>query len=413
MSGAFGLTPGELLAVDVPAGPVWVDIVRRCWAEDVAFLPLDVRWKDAERRLVLDRAQPAAVLDAMGEVTVFGGSSPVPPDITLVIATSGTGGMPRLAELPRAAVEAAVRGSAAALAGTAAGPAGAGSDEPVPSDVHASWICCLTPAHVGGMLVLLRGEILGVPVDVHPGFDADRVAGQGRGAIVSVVPAMVSRLLALDRTLPMTLLVGGDTLDRSVAERARGRGARLVSTYGMTETTGGIAYDGKAFAGTSIRLDADGGVEVRGPTLMEGYRGDPGATASAFDVQGWLRTGDLGEIVDDGRLRVFGRNDDVIRTGGEKVWPHEVERVLALHPAVADVAIAGVLDPNWGQRVVAYVVPSTKDEPPSLAELKAWVRDRLAPFKAPREVELVEQIPRTASGKVRRGALSVRPSPWG
>jgi O-succinylbenzoic acid--CoA ligase len=401
MSGAFGLAPGELLAVDVPAGPVWVDIVRRCWAEDVAFLPLDVRSKDAERRATLDRAQPAAILDAAGEVTLFGGSAPVPPGIAVVIATSGTGGVPRLVEVPRAAVEAAVRGSELALTALA----DAASDESGPPDGAAGWICCLTPAHVGGLLVLLRAEILGVQVDVHGGFEPDRVAGQGRGAIVSVVPPMVSRLLALDRTLPMTLVVGGDGLDPSLAAEARGRGARLVSTYGSTETTGGIVYDGAAFAGTSIRLDADGGVEVRGPTLMEGYRADPGATAAAFDVHGWLRTGDLGEIADDGRLHVFGRRDHVIRTGGEKVWPLEVERVLALHPDVGDVAVAGVRDATWGQRVVAYVVPEMMAQPPSLAELKGWVRDRLAPFKAPREVVIVEHIPRTASGKIRRGAL--------
>lgn len=398
MSGAFGSAPGELLAVDVPAGPVWVDIIRRCWSQQVPFLPLDVRLSGPERRALLDRAQPAAVLDAGGEVTVFGGSAPVSEGVAVVVATSGTGGAPRLAELSRSALEAAVHGSVAALERLGMGSADAISTS--------RWICCLTPAHVGGLLVLLRGEILGAPVQVHPGFDADRVLDEGRGAFVSVVPTMMGRLLALERPFPrMTFMVGGDTLDADEASVARERGARLVSTYGSTETTGGIAYEGRVFAGTAVRLDADAGVEVRGPTLMEGYRADPAATATAFNVQGWLRTGDLGEIEDDGRLRVDGRRDEVIRTGGEKVWPQEVERTLARHPKVGDVAVVGKPDPGWGQRVVALIVPVSRSDPPSLAELKAWTREHIAPFKAPREVVFVDRIPRTLSGKVRRAAL--------
>jgi O-succinylbenzoic acid--CoA ligase len=154
-----------------------------------------------------------------------------------------------------------------------------------------------------------------------------------------------------------------------------------------------------------VRLDPDGALEVAGSTLMEGYRLDPAATGAAFTTDGWLRTGDLGEIDDEGRVAVHGRADDLIRTGAEKVWPEEVERVLAVHPKVADVAVAGRPDPEWGERVEAFVVPASVDDAPSLGELRDFGADHLARFKLPRELHLVAEIARTRSGKIRRKEL--------
>jgi o-succinylbenzoate---CoA ligase len=384
--------PGELVAVDLPPGEDWLELVGDLWWRGVPFLPLDARMSARERRALLDRAQPTVIVDRLGEV-VFPEAPPI-ADIGAVVATSGSGGAPRLAELSRRAIEEAVTTSAAVL--------GAGAEVP--------WISCLTPVHVGGLLVLLRGAILGVPVIVHEGFDPARVLDSGSdGAFVALVPLMVRRLLAQDRPMAgLTLLVGGGRLDPVDAEAARSRGARVVSTYGMTETTGGVVYDGRPFEGTEVRIAEHGGIELRGPTVMEGYRKDPAATAAAFTLDGWLRTGDVGALGDDGRLHLAGRADDLIRTGAEKVWPEEVERVLIEHPAVGDVAVAGRPHPDWGSEVVAYVVPAHAEAPPRLDDLRGWVLERLAPFKAPRDVLLVTMIPRTAAGKIRRGALPPR-----
>jgi acyl-CoA synthetase (AMP-forming)/AMP-acid ligase II len=154
-----------------------------------------------------------------------------------------------------------------------------------------------------------------------------------------------------------------------------------------------------------VRLDAAGAIEVTGSTVMEGYRLDPAATGGAFTTDGWLRTGDLGMIGDDGALTVHGRVDHVIRTGAEKVWPEEVEQALASHPKVRDVAVAGSPDPEWGEHVSAFVVPARAEDPPTLDELRTHGADRIARFKLPRELHLVEEIPRTGAGKVRRSAL--------
>jgi O-succinylbenzoic acid--CoA ligase len=380
----------ELVVIDLPPGPAWVDHVSRLWHEEVPFLPLDHRLTERERRRIVDRARPQTVLSADGE-TLLGGAAPIAPGVAVVVPTSGASGEPKLVELHRVAVAVAVRTSAARLAAS-------------PGD---RWIDPLTPAHIGGLLVLLRGAILGSPVVVHDRFQPERLVADAEGAaFASVVPAMVRRLVAADLRLDgLTLLVGGNGLDPAVAGAARSRGARLVATYGLTETCGGFAYDGIPLDGMQVRLDPEGGIEVAGSTLMEGYRLDAAATGAAFTTDGWLRTGDLGAL-DDGRLIVHGRADHVIRTGSEKVWPEEVERVLRGHPRVADVAVAGRPDPEWGQHVIAFVVPSTIDDSPTLEDLRAFGAETLARFKLPRDLQLVPAIPRTATGKVRRADLT-------
>lgn len=381
--------PGELVAVDLPLGPRWLPLLEQLWTSGATVLPVDPRLSAAERRVLLDRARPAVLIDGDG-VTIFVGD-PVDEAIGLVMATSGTAGVPKLVELPRTALGSAIEASSSML--------GLGSDDP--------WVACLTPAHVGGMLVLLRAVVRGVPVEVHEGFDPERLANARDGASVSLVPAMLHRLVEAGVDLGRfgTILVGGDTLDGQLAARAHALGGHLVSTYGLTETSGGVVYEGVSFPGTRLRISpADDRIEVRGPTLMEGYRFDPGATGRAFTPDGWLRTGDAGSI-EDGRLIVHGRADDAIRTGGETVWPRELERVLASHPKVAEVAVAGRPDPEWGSHVVAFVVPVDPSDPPSLRELRDHTGERIARFKAPRELELVDAIPRTSAGKLRRRAL--------
>ncbi len=393
LSERLGVGPGDLVALRLPPGPGWLEAVTDLWAAGAAILPLDVRSAPAEVRAILALADPRVIVTAEGtEIRDTGGS--IDERVGLVMPTSGTSGTPKLAEISREAVSAAVHSSTRAL--------GASMNDP--------WVACLTPAHVGGMLVLLRAALLGAPVLVHEAFEPERLAAEAASAdrtlFVSVVPTMVHRLVSSGAALPgVTLLVGGGGLDRPAREALERSGARVVTTYGLTETCGGVAYDGSPFPETDVRFASGGLIELRGPTLMSGYRRDPQATVEAFTIDGWLRTGDVGALDEDGRLGVWGRSDDLIRTGAEKVWPQEVERALAGHPKVADVAVAGSADPEWGQHVTAYVVPERPDDPPSLAELQAHLEGRLARFKFPRELVGCTRIPRTASGKVRRGEL--------
>ncbi len=387
----MGLEPGDLVAVALPPGLEWVDLIARVWEAGAALFPVDHRLPEPEAEAVVRRARPTVVLRPDGWSRPNGGV-PAEHQAALVVRTSGTGGEPKLAQFDRHALDAAVAASALALQATP----------------HDPWLCCLPLAHVGGLLVLLRAVLLGAPVSVHRGFDPDAFAAERGAAFTSLVPTMLRRLLdaGVDLTSYGAILVGGAHLPEHLRKRAEAAGARVVETYGLTESCGGVVYDGHPLPGIEMRIDDEGGIELRGPTFMLGYRFDPEATARAFTSDGWLRPGDAGDIDADGRLHVIGRFDDLINTGGEKVWPGDVEAALRGHPKIKEVAVGGRLDREWGERVVAFVVPSDPADPPTLDELRDFASIHLPRHKAPRELVIVEELPTTSSGKIRRAALT-------
>ncbi|HWC12846.1 MAG TPA: fatty acid--CoA ligase family protein, partial [Acidimicrobiales bacterium] len=225
----------------------------------------------------------------------------------------------------------------------------------------------------------------------------------------SLVPTTLARCLdaGVDLRRFRCILVGGAPLPADLRRRAEAAGAAVVDSYGLTETWGGVVYDGRPLDGIQVRLEQDGEILFRGPMVMKGYRLRPDATAAALSPDRWLHTGDVGVRGDDGRLRVVDRKRDLVLSGGVSVSPTEVEAVLRRHPGVADVAVTGVADPEWGERVVAHVVAADPARPPSLAELRESAARQLSAAKLPRQVVLVKAIPRTAGGKVRRRLLGV------
>jgi malonyl-CoA/methylmalonyl-CoA synthetase len=194
----------------------------------------------------------------------------------------------------------------------------------------------------------------------------------------------------------------------------------VLERYGMTETAMLVSnpYDGPRRPGTvglplpgvSVRLQPrEGGtaeIEVRGPNVIDGYLDNPAATAEAFTVDGWFRTGDLGTRDADGYLTISGRAKELIITGGFNVYPREVEELLRTHPSVADAAVVGLPSSTWGETVAAFVVPSAGSGSGLESELDVWCTERLVGYKRPREWHLVEAIPRNALGKVLRHELS-------
>jgi O-succinylbenzoic acid--CoA ligase len=253
------------------------------------------------------------------------------------------------------------------------------------------------------------------PVAVTAGFDAAELAsavaslGPGRryASLVAAQldkalrePASAEALASLD-----AVLIGGGPMPAGVAEKAVAAGVSVVRTYGMSETAGGCVYDGVPLEGVRVRID-DGRVVLGGATVAKGYRNP--VVPDPFAEPGWFRTDDLGTVDDSGVLMVLGRVDDAISTGGLKVLPQLVEAALAGYPGVTDCAVFGVADERLGQRVVAAVVVAPGHAAPTLAELRSHVASDLDPTAAPRELHVVDELPRRGIGKVDRRALAAR-----
>lgn len=338
---------------------------------------------------VLPAGAPAAV-DAARAVLRAG--EPLEAGTDLVVVTSGSTGSGRGVLLSADAV----RASAHATLDRLGGPG--------------SWLLALPVSAIAGLQVLCRSEISGRAAVV-----LDK--GEGLAAAIARMPAGDRRYTALVPTQLVrfldaepdalrgfdAVLVGGAATDPALLARARAAGVRVVTTYGMTETAGGCVYDGGPLDGVRVRV-TDGGVELSGPVLAHGYRLDPEGTAAAFDG-GWFRTRDAGSLDAEGRLTVLGRLDDVLISGGVNVAPAAVEAALREHDAVADAVVVGRPDPEWGQRVVAAVVPSG-DRAPDLAELRRWVGDRLGTAAAPRQLHLLAAVPTLHTGKPDRRAVA-------
>ncbi len=372
---AAGVGEGDRVSVTHPPGVAFAELVHA--------LP--------RLGAVLEPGPPAdPPVPAAGEPGAADLRTAVDPEsVHTVIRTSGTTGAPKAVELTYANHLASAIASAGAL--------GVEPDD--------RWLCPLPLHHVGGLNVLIRSVINRTAVVLHPRFDADRVRATleaGEVTLASLVPTMLARLRTAGlRETPgvRAIALGGGPAPAGLLDWAREADIPVVPVYGMTETCSQIAAGspGRPLSGVELEIATDGEILVRGPMVASGsVAGD-----------GWLHTGDLGRLDEDGRLHVLGRLKELIVTGGENVAPLEVEQVLLGHPAVADAGVAGLPDPEWGEAVTAFVVLR---EPAEQDQLRAWCRERLEPFKVPKAIHAVDRLPRNAGGKLLRDRLAEPPA---
>jgi len=369
----------RLIALDLPGGPGFVDVLRRCWDRGDAVVVVDQRLPAAARAALISAARPHEVLTAPDADPVpFDRAAPlVEPGDALIVTTSGSTGE------PKALVH--THDSLGAHANAVHRHLGV-------DPARDRWLAALPLNHLGGFGVVARSLLTDTPVDVLPSFDV-KVVAQSPGRLGSTLVSLVAA--ALDRVdpEPFRWVVLGGSADPVV------RPPNVVRTYGLTESGGGVVYEGTPLPGVEVRIGDDGEISIRSATIARGRREHDGTVIPLADADGWLATGDVGRWANDGRLQVDGRRDDLIITGGENVWPGPVEDALRTHPAVADALVVGEPDPDWGQRVVAVVVPADPADPPTLDVLRTHAKDTLPPHAAPRELRLVNEIPRTALGK--------------
>ncbi|WP_434381377.1 AMP-binding protein [Melittangium boletus] len=460
-----GLKPGERVALFLENSPAFVIAYLGTWYAGGVVVLVNTQYRQVELGHILSDAEArVCVTGAEGAAELAPLQARLPALEWLVTVEPPPASMPwpthdfdaLLASAPASAAVRLPEGDALAVLGYTSGTTGRSKGamllhRNVLANVRAvteAWrwtradrlLLALPLFHTHGLMVGLHGTLYsGGSVDLRRRFVAsEALAALSEDASLTMffgVPTMYGRLVEEARRTgarvrPLRLLVSGSAplspqLFEDVAETF---GQRILERYGMTETimnttnpyegerrpgTVGLPYPGQEARVVDVRTRAPlgagetGEIEVRGPHVFAGYWRRPDATAEAFDAEGWFRTGDLGERDADGYFRITGRARELIISGGFNVYPREVEEVLALHPGVAEVAVLGLPDPDFGEQVVAVVVPRP-EAPPEAPALVDFCKDRLASFKKPRRVVFVEALPRNALGKVQKHVLRER-----
>jgi O-succinylbenzoic acid--CoA ligase len=436
-----GIQPGQHIAVLMPntadtvilihalirLGGVLVPLNTRLTAEEIAFqvanadcaaLIYDSAFSDKVQSLDVQKIA-FADLDATGTQTVE------PQEIDLndphaILFTSGTTGQPKGVMLTYSNHFWSATASAFRI-GT------------LPED---RWLCCLPLYHVGGLNILFRCCLYGTAIVLHNGFDVDKVLHsiQDDGVtLASLVPTQLYRLMGEieNRSTPLIhhlrlVLLGGAAATPELVIRGQALSIPVATTYGMTETDSQVATQtpeatqvkpgsvGRALPFSAIRVMDDDGkaletdqigeIVVSGPTIMREYFRNEQATRKALQ-EGWLHTGDLGYFDSDGDLWIVQRRSDLIISGGENVYPAEVESLLRQHSAVEEVCVIGLPDAEWGQRITAAVILKSDTEL-TQEVLIAFAREHLAGYKVPRVIRFVDALPLTSSGKVERKSVA-------
>lgn len=369
----------RLIALDMPASTTFVDLVQGAWSNGDAVLPIDQRLPLASKKMLLNAMAPSEIIDASFTASSLPNGRPMLDGDALVIASSGSTGSPKGIVHTHSSILAGAQASASRLQ--------------LSSIDH--WLVCIPVSHVGGFSVISRAMHTGAALTLLPAFDVAAVqeAAKNGATHTSLVATALSRI---DTSLFRTILLGGSSAPDNLP-------SNVITTYGMTETGGGVVYNGQPLDNVEIKI-VDGEIFLRCPMLMRAYRDDQSISIK----DGWYATGDIGEIDENSKLSVHGRQIDLIITGGENVWPSVVENSLASHPLVNQVVVRGAPDTTWGQRVVAYVVlneAAQTSEAKLLSDLREHVKQTLPAFCAPRQIVVLAEIPRTSLGKVDVQAL--------
>lgn len=423
-----GVTQGSRVALVARNAPDTAVAIHALIDLGATIVPIHPRLTDAEAGALLSDAAPTLVLRERDLASLTAPSpSPAPASVPdslplAMVYTSGTTGRAKGAVLPRRAF----------LAGAAASAENLGW---IDAD---RWLCVMPLCHVGGLSILTRCLIARRAVILLPRFDPDAVLtsiDRDRATLLSVVPTMLATLLERDTTNTLArlraILLGGAAAPRALLEACARRGIQALTTYGLTEACSQVTVQrladppsarrgsGQPLDGVAIRIARDDGsaagphevgrIHVRGPTLMDGYfRGPDQPLDRALTTTGWFDTGDLGELDDRGALHVHTRRTDLIVTGGENVYPVEIEQHLEAIPGVRRALVFGLPDDRWGQIVAAVIeADSTTD----LRAIADHASSTLAPHKRPRLFAVVESLPLTTSGKVERAHAAARYGP--
>lgn len=450
---AAGLEAGQHVAVLLPNRPETVGLIHAAARLGAVLVPLNTRLTPHELAWQIRQSQSRLLICCRETEPIAAGLLDLGVKI-LSIDPPDSGGIDGLEQLPQVEAErwlgrpldlAAVQGLIY-TSGTTGRPKGAmltyanhfwsatASAFRLGTEPTDRWLLCLPLYHVGGLAIVFRCCLYGTTVVLQTGFEPAAIGHaleHHAVSLISLVPTMLQRLIeshgeALAAARLRCLLVGGAAAGPALIEPALALKLPLATTYGLTEAASQVATAtpakvsrkpgsvGRPLPFSTVQIVGEEGrplpaghlgeVVVSGPTVMLGYYRQPEATAQTLR-DGRLATGDLGYLDEEGDLWLVQRRADLIVSGGENIYPAEVEQVLSRHPAVAEVCVVGLDDERWGQTVAVAVVLHRTAARPTEAELIAFSRQHLAGYKQPRLIRFVEALPRTASGKIEREAV--------
>jgi len=396
---AYGVRRGGTVAVTTAGTRQNVVLIHALMKTGAVLLPLSPKLSEAERAAAVEASRVSVDLDDASRLTQTEADMPLlgehdMSDLHCRILTSGSSGTPHTVGLTYGNHLFSAMGSAFNIGVN-------------PED---RWLCALPISHISGLSIVMRSVIYGTTIVLQDGFntgDIRRAIEDDGVTLISMVSTMLLRLLEeeVDLSSPRAILVGGGPVPQGALEEALSRGASVIQTYGLTETCSQVTTlevkearrkvgsVGRPLLTSHLRIQ-DGEILVQGPTV----------SAEALDGDGWLHTGDVGRIDEDGFLYVEGRTDEMIITGGENVSPGEVEDALVRHPEIVEAAVVGRPDPEWQQAVTAVVVLSAGSNL-GLEAIREHCAGLLASYKVPKRVETIDELPRTTSGKLMRSAL--------
>jgi len=453
---ALEVGSGDVVAVLLENGLAFAEIAHAIAQRSAILLPLNARLTPRELAFQLEESAARVLIHGPGPLADLAASSALPIEANGTLdrvevdadgaPALGAGGASRI-EMParRPQVDPARTFALVYTSGTTGSPKGTllshrnlfwnaiGSAMHLGFRAEDRWLVCMPLYHVGGLSILLRSALYGSSAILHERFDPEainRVLDEDGVTLVSWVPTMLERVLAArgERRAPRSLrcvLLGGGPAPRELLERARSQGFPIAATYGLTEASSQVATQLPTLAesngvaglrpifGTQLdTIDDDGKsvrgrpgeILVRGPAVMEGYWNRPEETARALRG-GWLHTGDIGVIDPSGTLEVLERRCDLIISGGENIYPSEVEAVLLEHPDVIEAAVAGRADADYGRRPIAWLVASPGQQL-DLAKVRRFCADRLAGYKIPVAFRIVDELPRNFAGKLVRERIT-------
>jgi O-succinylbenzoic acid--CoA ligase len=380
----------NLVAIDLPQTQDLLKLIASIWDDGDAIYFIDQRFSDKLKQQAIDSVRPKYLINLEGKCEL-NNSIEVCHGDALIISTSGTTGKPKALIHTFDSLKSHSR---------------LVNEYLKINSQKDKWIACLPLNHIGGLGVVLRSMFENFEVAILEKPDPKRINDLNREGF-NLISLVITILSKIDISHFKAVVLGGMAEPEKTQDN-------VFATYGLTETGGGVVYNGQTLNKVSIRIDKDSSlISVKTPTLFRGYRSLFNETLHVYEISaqgiepeltdGYFQTSDCG-FFDNDRLKILGRTDDVINTGGEKIWPGTIESEISAIEGIIEVAVVPVADVKWGHKIVAAITKQPQSKI-TVTEIANVIRDSLSDWAVPKEIKFVQELPKTSIGKIDKQAV--------